>query len=200
MTAHSEPERAVSSRLPALRARVSPDAPARAQRVRLLALDVDGTLTDGHIYMGPSGEALKAFSVHDGFGLNLLRQAGLKLAIVTGRASAIVEQRAAELKFDAVLQSVARKDHALDELAARFGVSLDETAFIGDDWPDAPALRKAGLAAAVVSAAPELQAIAHWVGTAEPGRGAVREFAQWWLQTTGHWASMCARYELQTVA
>lgn len=174
----------------------TPDAAARAARIRLLALDIDGTLTDGHIHIGPTGEAFKAFSVHDGFGLNLLRQAGLKLAIVTGRESSIVAVRAAELKFDAVVQSSADKGQALDELAKQFGLDTTQIAFMGDDWPDAPAMRKAGLAAAVSNADREIRDIAHWVGTARPGDGAVREFAQWWLQATGHWAALREKYGL----
>ncbi|MCL4748478.1 MAG: 3-deoxy-D-manno-octulosonate 8-phosphate phosphatase, partial [Burkholderiaceae bacterium] len=114
----------------------APDAASRAARVRLLALDVDGTMTDGTIFIGPGQEAMKAFSVRDGFGLALLREAGVRIAIVTGRRSSIVATRAAELGLDAVEQGVGDKVAALRELASRFGLEPGQTAFMGDDWPD----------------------------------------------------------------
>jgi 3-deoxy-D-manno-octulosonate 8-phosphate phosphatase (KDO 8-P phosphatase) len=163
----------------------APSAELRAQPIRMLALDVDGTMTDGRIYIGPQGESFKAFSVHDGFGLTLLRQAGVKLAVITGRESKIVEQRAAELKFDAVMQGVSDKGDALSKLARQFGLAETELAFMGDDWPDLPAMRRAGLAACVAHAAPEVRAAAHWVSQRPAGDGAVREFALWWLTATG---------------
>ncbi len=171
------------------------DAVGRAHRIRLLALDVDGTLTDGKIVIGPNGECCKSFSVHDGFGLNLLRQAGLKLAIITGRESPIVQMRAAELKFDAVLQGVVDKGEALHQLGQKFSLSDSDIAFMGDDWPDLAAMRRAGLALAVGNAAPEVRAAAHWVARASGGEGAVREFAQWWLAATGHLAGLRTKYQ-----
>lgn len=171
------------------------DAVARAQAIRMLVLDVDGTMTDGRIYMGPDGEACKAFSVHDGFGLNLLRQAGLKLAILTGRQSRIVERRAAELKFDRVAQGIEDKAEALATLAGSFGLAESELAFMGDDWPDLVAMRRAGLALAVADAAPEVRAAAHWVARAAGGSGAVREFAHWWLASTGRLDSLRQKYQ-----
>ena len=167
----------------------------RARRIRMLALDVDGTLTDGQIVIGADGELCKAFSVHDGFGLNLLRQAGLKLAIVTGRRSRIVEQRAAELQFDVVLQGVHDKGDALVSLARQFDLAEHEIAFMGDDWPDLAAMRRAGLALAVANAAPEVRAASHWVACANGGHGAVREFASWWLQATGQLAELQKKYQ-----
>ena len=171
------------------------DAVLRAKAIRMLVLDVDGTLTDGRIYIGPEGEACKAFSVHDGFGLNLLRQAGLKLAIVTGRESRIVERRAAELNFDRVLQGVADKGAALKSLAQTFGFGVQELAFMGDDWPDLAAMRQAGLALAVANATPEVLACAHWVSSASGGDGAVREFAHWWLASTGQLECLRQKYQ-----
>ena len=107
---------------------------ARAAAVDLLALDVDGTLTDGRIYIGPQGEAMKAFSVRDGFGLTLLREAGIRIAIITARRSEIVERRAAELGIEMVLQGVRDKRTALESLCAQTGIALERTAFAGDDW------------------------------------------------------------------
>ncbi len=128
---------------------------------------------------------MKAFIVRDGFGLTLLREAGVRIAIVTGRQSSIVATRAAELRFDAVEQGVADKVAALRALAARFGLDLSQTAFMGDDWPDLGAMSVAGLAAAPADAAPEVVAAAHWVSSRPGGRGAVRDFAQWLLGARG---------------
>ena len=125
----------------------------RASKIRMLALDVDGTMTDGTIYIGPQSEAMKGFSVRDGLGLALLRQAGLKIAIVTARQSAIVQVRAAELGFDAVRQSAGNKAQALHQLAQEFQLELDQIAYMGDDWNDLPALSIAGLAAAQIGRA-----------------------------------------------
>jgi 3-deoxy-D-manno-octulosonate 8-phosphate phosphatase (KDO 8-P phosphatase) len=160
----------------------------------LVAFDVDGTLTDGSILIGPDGEAMKRFSVRDGFGLSLLRRSGLKLAIITARQSAIVALRAGELRFDHVLQGVADKRQALAGLCERERLQPHETAFMGDDWPDLGALGYAGLAAAVSDAAAEVQARAHWVGTVPAGRGAVREFAEWLLRAQGRWETLLGEF------
>ena len=161
--------------------------------MRLLALDVDGTMTDGTIFIGPGQEAMKAFSVRDGFGLTLLREAGVRIAIVTGRQSSIVATRAAELRLDAVEQGVADKVAALRTLAARFGLDLSQIAFMGDDWPDLGAMSVAGLAAAPADAAPEVVAAAHWVSARPGGHGAVRDFAQWLLDARGELEELLAR-------
>ncbi len=165
--------------------RAGPQALERARRVRLVALDVDGTLTDGSILVGPGGEAMKRFSVHDGFGLRLLREAGLELAIVTGRRSSIVETRAAELGIVRVAQAVSDKTAALAAICADAGLALADAAFVGDDWPDLAVMRAAGFAAAVADAAPEVVAVAHWVSGAPGGHGAVRQFAEWLLAAQG---------------
>jgi 3-deoxy-D-manno-octulosonate 8-phosphate phosphatase (KDO 8-P phosphatase) len=157
-------------------------------------LDVDGTLTDGTIWIGQDGETMKGFSVHDGFGLTLLRDAGIRLAIVTGRRSRIVEARAAELRIETVIQGVGDKGAALRELAARFGLPATAIACIGDDWPDLPAFALAGLAAAPVGASAPVLAAAHWVSTRPAGHGAVREFAEWLLAARGELDALLARY------
>lgn len=170
------------------------EACRRAAGVRLLALDVDGTLTDGRIHIGPGGEAMKSFSVRDGFGLTLLREAGIRLAIVTGRRSSIVEYRAAELRFDSVLQGVADKAIALARLASEAGVQLHETGFVGDDWPDLAAMLSAGFAASVADAPAEVRARVHWVSTLPAGRGAIRELAEFMLHARGQFdAALAAR-------
>ncbi|MBN9461837.1 MAG: HAD hydrolase family protein [Burkholderiales bacterium] len=172
----------------------SPDAAARAAGIRLVALDVDGTLTDGRLFIGPGGEAMKAFSVRDGFGLTLLREAGIVLAVITARRSAIVEVRAAELKLDEVLQGVHDKAEALRALCLRRQVAPAAAAFVGDDWPDLGAMALAGLAATVADAPAAVRERAHWVSQARAGRGAVREFAEFVLLAQGRLDDALARY------
>jgi len=172
---------------------IDPRTIERAIALRWLALDVDGTLTDSHIYIGPQGEAMKAYNVRDGLGLTLLREAGISLAIITARQSTIVERRAAELRIDEVLQGVADKGQALRELAARKGVELGEVGFVGDDWPDLPALALAGFAASVADAHPEVRSRAHWVSDARAGQGAIRELADFLLRARGQYEAALAR-------
>lgn len=170
------------------------DARARAAGVRLIALDVDGTLTDGAILIAADRELFKAFDVRDGFGLTLLRRAGLALAIITGRRSGIVEQRAHELAIPRVLQGVGDKRAALLGLCAELRIAPAQAAFVGDDWPDLPAMAIAGLAATVADAPAELRARAHWVSSRPGGRGAVREFAEWLLDAQGCLDALRAEY------
>ncbi len=160
----------------------------------MLALDVDGTLTDGMIYIGPQAEAMKAFSVRDGLGISLLRQAGLKLAIVTARQSSIVEIRAAELGFDTVIQSASDKATALRQLALQSELEVSEIAYMGDDWSDLPALSIAGLAAAPADATAPVLRASHWVSTRKAGQGAVREFAEWLLECQGRLQVLLEKY------
>ncbi|TXL65472.1 KdsC family phosphatase [Zeimonas arvi] len=169
------------------------DARARAAAIRLLALDVDGTLTDGRINIGPEGEAMKSFSVRDGFGLTLLREAGIRLAVITARRSAIVEHRARELEFDHVLQGVGDKASALAALRDEHRLAPAEAGFVGDDWPDLPAMLSAGFAAAPADAAPEVRDRAHWVSSAPAGHGAIRELAEFVLRARGEFETALAR-------
>jgi 3-deoxy-D-manno-octulosonate 8-phosphate phosphatase (KDO 8-P phosphatase) len=165
----------------------------RAAAVRLLALDVDGTLTDGRINIGPDGEAMKSFSVRDGFGLALLREAGIVLAVITARRSTIVEHRARELRFDHVLQGVPDKASALVGLCRDHGLAPAQAGFVGDDWPDLPALLTAGFAAAPADAVAEVRARAHWVSQAPAGHGAIRELAEFILRARGEFDAALAR-------
>lgn len=174
------------------------DAARRAAAVRLVVLDVDGTLTDGRLFIGPTGEAMKAFFVRDGFGLTLLREAGVRLALITARRSAIVEVRAAELGFDEVRQGVGDKAAALLELCGKLGLAPAQAAFVGDDWPDLRAMALAGLAASVADAPSTVRERAHWVSRSPAGRGAVREFAEFVLQSQGRLAAALARYSGDT--
>ncbi|MGE0797736.1 MAG: KdsC family phosphatase [Lautropia sp.] len=176
--------------------RRDPDAVrAAAQRIRLLAMDVDGTLTDGTIRIGAGGELYKTFSVRDGFGLTLLAGAGIELALITGRRSAIVEQRAAELGIRHVHQGVGDKRTVLTRLCTGLGIPLADAAFIGDDWPDLGAMAACGLAAAPADAVPEVLAAADWIAAAPAGDGAVRELAMLLLDARDGRAAALARFQ-----
>jgi 3-deoxy-D-manno-octulosonate 8-phosphate phosphatase (KDO 8-P phosphatase) len=147
----------------------------RARRIRLLVLDVDGVLTDGRLYLSPTGEELKVFHVRDGSGLVAVQRAGITVAIISGRDSAAVSRRAAELGIRHVRQGVVDKGAELDRLLSELGVEPGETACVGDDTPDLPMLRRVGLAVGVADAHPALLEAAHWITRAPGGRGAVRE-------------------------
>jgi len=150
----------------------------RANAVRFVALDVDGVLTDGRLYFGARGEALKAFDVRDGFGIQLLRDVGIEVAIVTGRSSRIVAARARDLGITKVLQGQRDKHAGLQRLLSEAAVSERECAYMGDDWPDLPALAVVGFAATVADAPEEIKRRVHWVAPSPGGRGAVRDLAR----------------------
>lgn len=154
------------------------DLQARARRVRLLCVDVDGVLTDAGMYYGPDGEVLKKFNTRDGLGLARVREAGVSVAIISGEASAIVHARATKLAIDDVYVGATNKREAIDELCGRHGLELAEVAFIGDDLNDLPALQCVGLACAVADALPPVKAAAHYVAEKRGGDGAVREVCE----------------------
>jgi len=171
--------------------------PAAARRIRLVGIDVDGTLTDGGLYMGVSGGAaveLKRFDILDGLGIVLLRMAGLVVLIATGRTSEAARLRAEELKVEYASDPIGYKLPGVEAAMQRHGVSWDEVAFIGDDIPDVPLLRRAGLPVVVANAVPEARALAGHTTTASGGRGAVREFAEDLLRARGAWDDVLARY------
>jgi 3-deoxy-D-manno-octulosonate 8-phosphate phosphatase (KDO 8-P phosphatase) len=160
---------------------------ARAARIRLLVLDVDGVLTDGGLLYGPAGEEVKRFSVHDGFGLQAARRAGLEVAVISGRASAAVTRRLAELGVSEVQQGIRDKGAALDGLLARLGIRAAEVAVMGDDLPDLGLMRRVGLALAPANAAPEVRRAARWVSRRRGGDGAVREAVEFLLKARKAW-------------
>jgi len=151
------------------------DVLARARRVRLLVLDVDGVLTDGRLYFSNRGEELKVFHVRDGSGVVALHRAGIDVAIISGRDSEAVLRRAAELRIRHVRQGVADKGEALAALLAELKLTADQVACVGDDLPDVPMLERVALAVAVADAHASVRGFAHWTTAAKGGRGAVRE-------------------------
>jgi 3-deoxy-D-manno-octulosonate 8-phosphate phosphatase (KDO 8-P phosphatase) len=160
---------------------------ARAAKIRLLVLDVDGVLTDGRLLYGPAGEEVKRFHVRDGFALVAARRAGLGVAVISGRASAAVTRRMAELGVDEVHQGVDDKRECLDALCARLGVERGQVAAMGDDLPDLPLLGEAGVALAPADAVQEVRRVAHWTSRYPGGRGAVREAVEMLLRARKVW-------------
>jgi 3-deoxy-D-manno-octulosonate 8-phosphate phosphatase (KDO 8-P phosphatase) len=146
-----------------------------ARRVRLLVCDVDGVLTDGSVYYGPEGEALKRFHFRDGQGLALMRAAGIEIAWVTRERSPIVERRAEQLRITDLEQGASDKGTVMTELLRRKGITAAETCYIGDDLGDLAPMRMVGLAVAVADAVAEVRDMAHHVTRAPGGEGAVRE-------------------------
>ena len=146
-------------------------------KIKMLVMDVDGTLTDGHIYVGAEGEMMKAFHVQDGYGIaHILPRLGITPVIITGRNSRIVEKRAAELKIGHLHQGIGDKLSKLREVAAELGATAEEIAYIGDDVNDLDCIRWCGCTACPADAVPEVLDAVDYVCKREGGRGAVREF------------------------
>ena len=169
-----------------------------ADRVRILALDVDGVLTDNGIWIGPvAGQRveLKRFDIQDGLGLRLLRTAGIPVLWVSGRFSEATALRAEELRVDELLQVPGpQKLDALSKALSRRGLGWEEVAYVGDDLADLQIMRRVGLPVAVANAVPEIRAAAAAVTSARGGHGAVREVVDALLQARGVWSEMLERY------
>lgn len=151
--------------------------------IKMLVMDVDGTLTDGKIYMGPEGECFKAFDIKDGLGIHdILPRYGITPVIITGRTSSIVERRAAEIGIMHLYQGVRDKATNLREIAHCLKLSLNQIACIGDDINDLPMLELCRVRGCPADAALEVQAVCDYVCKASGGCGAVREFIEWLIQ------------------
>lgn len=166
----------------------------KAAQIRLLALDVDGVLTDGRLYFAEDGQELKTFDTQDGHGIKMLQQSGVICAIITGRNTKLVERRTKNLGITHLLQGREDKLVALRELSAELGIALDNMAYVGDDWPDLPAIRAAGLGVAVANAHNELHTHADYVTRLEGGRGAVREVCDLLLKAQHKYDAALAPY------
>jgi 3-deoxy-D-manno-octulosonate 8-phosphate phosphatase (KDO 8-P phosphatase) len=157
-------------------------------------MDVDGVLTDGRVYLQsfPGGEALelKAFHSHDGAGLKLARLAGIRTGVITGRDSVAMTRRAKENGIEFVYQGREEKLAPYEEILRLAQVGDAEVAFIADDLPDLPVLRRVGLAVAVANAVPEIRSLAHLVTERRGGEGAVREVIEFLLKAQGKWLSV----------
>lgn len=162
----------------------------KASKIKMLVMDVDGVLSDGKIIYDANGVETKNFHVQDGFGIELIHKAGIKTAIITGRSSPIVEKRAKELKISHFLQGRPDKLTALQEILAndlKGKISLEECAYIGDDWVDIKAIQAVGFAVAVANAHSEVIKRVDMVTTRKGGEGAVRELCDLILKGTGNY-------------
>jgi 3-deoxy-D-manno-octulosonate 8-phosphate phosphatase (KDO 8-P phosphatase) len=159
----------------------------RAARIRLLVLDVDGVLTDGGLDYGAAGEETKRFFVQDGLALVAARRAGLAVAVISGRASAAVTRRMTELGVTEVHQAVQDKAAAVESMMGRLGLRAAEVAVMGDDLPDLPLMKQAGLALAPANAVTEVRRAADWVARRAGGAGAVRDAVEMLLKARKGW-------------
>lgn len=175
----------------------SSDWRSKAAQVRLLALDVDGVLTDGSVVFSSSGDELKSFHILDGMGLRIAMGAGIAVAVISGRHSSPVQLRMAELGVGDVLQGVSDKAAALRDLCARRGIGQEQVAFVGDDLNDLPAFAVSGLRIAVANAVDEVKQAADVVTTRTGGCGAVREAVELILKAQGRWEGVVSRFSPQ---
>lgn len=166
----------------------------RAAGISVLLMDVDGTMTDGGVTLlsQADGSALeiKTFDAHDGQGLTLAQTAGLRTGCITGRESAALLRRAHEMRMEFIYMKQPLKMPAYEDILRKTGVSDREVAFVGDDLPDIPLLRRAGLSVAVGNAVPEVKKVAHYTTRALAGHGAIREAVELILRSKGIWAEM----------
>jgi 3-deoxy-D-manno-octulosonate 8-phosphate phosphatase (KDO 8-P phosphatase) len=174
--------------------KISPALKKRAAQISLILMDVDGTMTDGGVTLLSQNDGtaleIKTFDAHDGQGLTLAKTAGLRTGCITGRESAALLRRAHEMKMDFIYMKQPVKMPAYEEILQKAVVPDSAVAFIGDDLPDIPLLRRVGLAVAVGDAVPEVKKVAHYTTKALAGRGAVREAIELILKSKGIWETM----------
>lgn len=161
-----------------------------ARNIKLLILDVDGVMTDGSIILDNNGHELKMFHVRDGHGIKMLQRVGIRVAIITGRSSDVVLRRAKELDIVDVYQGIFKKSIVYEELLKKYKLKDEEVAFMGDDIVDIEILKRVGLPAVPSDADEEIKAFAKFISTKDGGRGAVREFTDFILKSTGLWSSV----------
>jgi len=174
---------------------VSSDVLARARKIKLFLMDVDGTLTDGGICLiagtDASGESpvteMKVFNAQDGQGLSLAATMGIQTGFITGRRSPAVAKRAAEMKVSFVYLGQSKKMRAFDECLEKAGVTAEEVAYLGDDLPDIPLAQRSGLAVCVADGSADLKAVCHYTTRRNGGRGAAREVVELILKAQGRW-------------
>ena len=164
-----------------------------ARRIRLVLMDVDGTLTDGLVYVLPDGQEVKGYHVHDGLGILLTRLAGLKTGVITGKSSPALSIRAERLGLDEVHQNILDKEKILIEIMERHRLLPEQVAFIGDDLGDLKVMKVVGLSGAPADAHPKVKQIALYVCRNKGGHGAVREFLEFILSTQKKWAEVAQR-------
>jgi 3-deoxy-D-manno-octulosonate 8-phosphate phosphatase (KDO 8-P phosphatase) len=174
--------------------KISPALKKRAAQIKVLLMDVDGTMTNGGVALlsQTDGSALeiKTFDAHDGQGLTLAHTAGVRTGCVTGRESAALLRRANEMKMEFIYMKQAAKIPAYEAILRKAGVPDSAVAYVGDDLPDLPILRRVGLAIAVGDAVPEVKKASHFVTASAGGRGAIRDAVELILKSKGIWEEM----------
>ncbi|ADV82385.1 KdsC family phosphatase [Terriglobus saanensis] len=175
----------------------SPDVLARARKIKLFLMDVDGTLTDGGVCLisatvassteAPTVTEMKVFNAQDGQGLSLARTMGIQTGFITGRSSPAVSKRAEELKVNFVYLGQASKTQAFEECLQKAGVTEDEVAYMGDDLPDIPLALRAGLGVCVADGVEDLKTVCNFTTSRKGGRGAAREVIELILKAQGRW-------------
>ncbi len=158
---------------------------AKAKKIKLLLLDVDGVLTDGTIFLDNRGNELKAFHVRDGHGIKLAQRTGIVVGIITGRKSEVVNIRARELGIQEVHQGAHEKIIAYEAIIAKYGIADDEVAYMGDDVVDLDIFKRVGMAVGVADADPAIRPYVDMITKTDGGRGAVREFINFILKSQG---------------
>ncbi|MBK7815664.1 MAG: phenylphosphate carboxylase subunit delta [Rhodocyclaceae bacterium] len=166
----------------------------KARRVRLMAFDIDGVMTDGHLYFSPAGDELKAFFSRDGLGLKMLAKSGVKLAVITGRDSPIVSRRMENLDIALVRQGVEDKRATMAELLRDEGLDFCQAGYMGDDVVDLAVMAACAFSATVPDCHRLIRKQADYVAAAPAGSGAVREVCEFLLQAQDNWDSVMAAY------
>lgn len=179
-----------------LNTQVKEELRAKAKKVKLLLLDVDGVLTDGRIIYDSGGNDIKFFDVHDGLGVYALAKAGIKTILVTAKGSKAIRPRASDMGVAEVFENVSPKTICLDKILGKYKVSLSQICFVGDDLVDLCLMKRAGFAVAVFNARPEVKQAASYITLREGGRGAVREVAELILKSQGKWEEVLRLYDV----
>lgn len=186
MAGRGKPARASGARI----TRALRDVFDRARNIKLLAMDVDGVLTDGTIWMDDEGRVIKRFDIRDGHGLVFLPRHGVELAILSGRSDEATLRRAEDLRIRHVVQGLRKKLPAARELAASLKIDLSEVAYVGDDINDVPVIEAVGLGCAPANACAEARRAARFVAPHDGGRGALRDVAELLLKARGAWVKV----------
>ncbi len=165
----------------------------RLKKIQMVLLDVDGVLTSGEIIYNDSGEQTKVFNVKDGVGIRLLKAAGIQVGIITGRKSDALRHRCENLGIDLLFDGIHQKDKTLEQISASTGIPAEAIAFVGDDLPDLPVMKRVGLAVAVADAHEIIRQAAHITTNAPGGKGAVREISEAILKARRLWDDLIKR-------
>lgn len=167
---------------------------AKARKVKLLLLDVDGVLTDGSIVYTHSGDEIKSFNCRDGFGINIVRKAGVEVGIITARRSEALTRRIGDLGLTHVYQGCRNKVEVFRKIVAELDLESSETAFMGDDWLDLSLLNRVGFSATVADGVPELKQTVHYISSCNGGKGAVRDLCDFIIEAKGKHRELLAEY------